>query len=135
MDRLGEELSRSLSKRYLAAVKGSAQVGHRAVDESTLELGEGGLTEEFGCPPERAGTGIATILRDGRDRIDEFADPPPLEVAQVGLEVEVLVAVLGEHEQTDPGGPEGLAVVPAGQEEATIESAEECPGECIFIEV
>ena len=31
--------------------------------------------------------------------------------------------------------PEGLAVVPAGQEEATIESAEECPGECIFIEV
>ena len=34
-----------------------------------------------------------------------------------------------------PGGPEGLAPVPAGQEEATIESAEECPGECIFIEV
>ena len=31
--------------------------------------------------------------------------------------------------------PEGLAVVPAGQEEATIESAEECPGECIFIEL
>ena len=25
--------------------------------------------------------------------------------------------------------------VPAGQEEAVIESAEECPGECIFIEV
>jgi ferredoxin len=34
-----------------------------------------------------------------------------------------------------PGGPEGLANVPAGMEEATIESAEECPGECIFIEV
>ncbi|MBA3282689.1 MAG: ferredoxin, partial [Acidimicrobiia bacterium] len=30
---------------------------------------------------------------------------------------------------------EGLAAVPAGQEEATIESAEECPGECIFIEL
>ncbi len=29
---------------------------------------------------------------------------------------------------------EGMAIVPAGQEEATIESAEECPGECIFIE-
>jgi len=28
-----------------------------------------------------------------------------------------------------------LANVPAGQEEATIEAAEECPGECIFIEV
>jgi ferredoxin len=25
--------------------------------------------------------------------------------------------------------------VPGGQEEAVIESAEECPGECIFIEV
>ena len=35
---------------------------------------------------------------------------------------------------SDPGGAEGIAVVPAGQEEATIESAEECPGECIFIE-
>ena len=34
-----------------------------------------------------------------------------------------------------PGGPEGLANVPGGMEEATIESAEECPGECIFIEV
>jgi hypothetical protein len=28
-----------------------------------------------------------------------------------------------------------LANVPAGQEEAVIEAAEECPGECIFIEV
>ncbi|MEK9637808.1 MAG: hypothetical protein VW060_12130 [Acidimicrobiaceae bacterium] len=41
----------------------------------------------------------------------------------------------GDKIFSDPGGPEGLAVVKAGQEEATIESAEECPGECIFIEV
>jgi ferredoxin len=34
-----------------------------------------------------------------------------------------------------PGGAEGLAAVPGGMEEAVIESAEECPGECIFIEV
>jgi ferredoxin len=34
-----------------------------------------------------------------------------------------------------PGGAEGLANVPDGMEEAVIESAEECPGECIFIEV
>jgi hypothetical protein len=27
-----------------------------------------------------------------------------------------------------------MANVPAGQEEAVIESAEDCPGECIFIE-
>ncbi len=36
---------------------------------------------------------------------------------------------------SDPGGAEGLANVPSGMEEAVIESAEECPGECIFIEV
>jgi ferredoxin len=41
----------------------------------------------------------------------------------------------GDKVFSDPGGPEGLANVPAGMEEATIESAEECPGECIFIEV
>jgi ferredoxin len=29
----------------------------------------------------------------------------------------------------------GLAVVPEGDLDAVIESAEECPGECIFIEV
>ena len=46
----------------------------------------------------------------------------------------------GEEKKFGPsaglvGGAEGLARVPAGQEEATIESAEECPGECIFIEI
>jgi len=35
---------------------------------------------------------------------------------------------------SDPGGPTGLAEIPDGQLEAVIESAEECPGECIFIE-
>ena len=33
------------------------------------------------------------------------------------------------------GGHDALAVVPESLVEATIESAEECPGECIFIEV
>jgi ferredoxin len=36
---------------------------------------------------------------------------------------------------SDPGGVEGLAAVASNLEEAVIESAEECPGECIFIEV
>ena len=36
--------------------------------------------------------------------------------------------VEGDKVFSDPGGPEGLAVVPDGQEEATIESAEECGG-------
>jgi ferredoxin len=31
-------------------------------------------------------------------------------------------------------GAEGLAEIPDGQLDAVIESAEECPGECIFIE-
>ena len=34
----------------------------------------------------------------------------------------------------NPGGQAGVAAVPAGMEDETIESAEECPGECIFIE-
>ena len=33
-----------------------------------------------------------------------------------------------------PAGAEGVAAVPAGKEDLAIESAEECPGECIFLE-
>ena len=36
---------------------------------------------------------------------------------------------------SDPGGAEALAEVPADMNDAVIEAAEECPGECIFIEV
>ena len=43
--------------------------------------------------------------------------------------------VENKHVFDDPGGPDGMAAVPSGQEEIVIESAEECPGECIFIEV
>lgn len=39
-----------------------------------------------------------------------------------------------EKVYSEPGGSEGLAAVPADMEDATIEAAEECPGECIFIE-
>ncbi len=35
----------------------------------------------------------------------------------------------------NPAGAEGLARIPDGQLDSVIESAEECPGECIFIEV
>ncbi len=34
----------------------------------------------------------------------------------------------------DPGGAASQATVPEGLEDAVIEAAEECPGECIFIE-
>ena len=36
--------------------------------------------------------------------------------------------------QNDPGGAEGVAVVPVELEDAVVEASEECPGECIFIE-
>jgi ferredoxin len=41
----------------------------------------------------------------------------------------------GDKVFSNPGGAEGLANIPEGQLDAVVESAEECPGECIFIEV
>lgn len=38
------------------------------------------------------------------------------------------------EDKGNPQGTEGLATVPTGQEDLVIESAEECPGECIFLE-
>ena len=38
------------------------------------------------------------------------------------------------EESGNSQGADGLAVVPEGQEDVTVESAEECPGGCIFIE-
>ncbi len=35
----------------------------------------------------------------------------------------------------DPGGAGSLALVPSASEAAVIDSAGECPGECIFIEI
>ncbi|MPZ51189.1 MAG: ferredoxin [Acidimicrobiia bacterium] len=37
-------------------------------------------------------------------------------------------------EKGNAEGGDGVATVPSGQEDITIESAEECPGECIFLE-
>jgi ferredoxin len=36
--------------------------------------------------------------------------------------------------RSDPGGAAGTAQVPSELENAVTEAAEECPGECIFIE-
>ena len=41
----------------------------------------------------------------------------------------------GSGVKSDPGGPAGLVAVPDGDLDGVVESAEECPGECIFIEV
>jgi ferredoxin len=40
----------------------------------------------------------------------------------------------GDEVKSNPGGAEGVAQVPAGLEASVTEAAEECPGECIFIE-
>jgi ferredoxin len=40
----------------------------------------------------------------------------------------------GTDVKSAPGGVEGLAQVPSELEDAVTEAAEECPGECIFIE-
>jgi len=40
----------------------------------------------------------------------------------------------GERVFDDPGGSTGMAVIPDGMEADVVESAEECPGECIFLE-
>jgi len=50
-----------------------------------------------------------------------------------------LAYVKDEKEIADEINPrlkmaDGQAIVPSGLLEATVESAEECPGECIFIE-
>ena len=46
------------------------------------------------------------------------------------------LAYVKESDQvrSDPGGAAGMALVPDDLEDAVIEAAEECPGECIFIE-
>jgi ferredoxin len=41
----------------------------------------------------------------------------------------------GNDVKSEPGGASGVAIVAEGLEDAVSEAAEECPGECIFIEV
>ena len=38
------------------------------------------------------------------------------------------------HSEDRPAGADGLAAVPAGLDDAVIDAAEGCPGECIFVE-
>ena len=40
----------------------------------------------------------------------------------------------GTEVQNDPGGSQSMVEVPNTLEDAVTEAAEECPGECIFIE-
>ena len=40
----------------------------------------------------------------------------------------------GDKVLSEPGGAEALADIPEGMLDSVVEAAEECPGECIFIE-
>lgn len=40
----------------------------------------------------------------------------------------------GDFVHNDPGMAAGMATVPWGREQAVILAADDCPGECIFIE-
>jgi ferredoxin len=40
----------------------------------------------------------------------------------------------GSDVMSNPGGADGVAMVPSEFEDAVREACEECPGECIFIE-
>ena len=40
----------------------------------------------------------------------------------------------GDKVLSEPGGAEALADIPDGMLDSVVEAAEECPGECIFIE-
>ena len=40
----------------------------------------------------------------------------------------------GDVVHNDPGMSDGMAHVPAGRERDVVHAAEDCPGECIFIE-
>ena len=63
-----------------------------------------GLCEEI-CPQ------VFTLLEDGLAYVKE-----------------------GDRVLSDPSGADGVAQVPSELEDAVREAAEECPGECIFIE-
>jgi ferredoxin len=40
----------------------------------------------------------------------------------------------GDSVLSEPGGAASIATIPAGLEDDVLDAAEECPGECIFIE-
>ena len=58
------------------------------------------------------------------------------EIARPSYALDDGLAYVKESDQvrSEPGGAAGMALVPEDLEEAVTEAAEECPGECIFIE-
>ena len=65
---------------------------------------------------------VFTMKNDGLAYVQEV-------VGNFG-ELKIFSAIDGNDQ-----GAGGLARVPKGQEELVLEAAEECPGECIFVEL
>ena len=88
-----------------------------------------------------SGTVVGVLVKPG-DVLQ--ADQPVLEIeadkATVELpcphagEVKTIHVKEGDKVFNDPGGAAGMADIPDKELDGVIESAEECPGECIFIE-
>ena len=51
------------------------------------------------------------------------------------LEDGIAYVMEGDEVLNDPGGASSLAYVPERLYSAVVDAAEECPGECIFIEM
>ena len=71
---------------------------------------------------------------------EDTIDPLTLTRAHDGLfYVKESAAAFGTEKlfdgKSNPAGAAGMARIPDGALESVIEAAEECPGECIFIEV
>jgi len=93
------------------------------------------------------------LTSPGRDTAESPREPPPMKVwidqdlcTGDGICVEIapdvfaleddgLAYVKDTEKIYNPGGPSAVVTVPESAYETTIDSAEECPGECIFIEV
>ena len=68
------------------------------------------------------------------DGLCEEIAPDVFTLLEDGLAYVVESGKIFATEKGNPQGSEGLANFPDSQLDAVIESAEECPGECIFIE-
>ena len=74
------------------------------------------------------------LIRDGASLVRALRRAIPLSAEHKKDLFDKFATVIRATVKGNPQGAEGKAQVPAGSEDATRQSAEECPGECIFIE-
>ncbi len=91
----------------------------------------------FSPPPTSSSPGVSAELRVWIDQDlctgDGICTDHAPEVFTI-LEDGIAYCVEGDKTFNNPGGSAELAVVPVEREQAVVDAAAECPGECIFIE-